>query len=358
MQTKILSYKFASESAKLLADSLGSKRIKPDGDYKYKENDLIVNLGFSGKPKWDNDNVAWMNKPESISIAVCKKKTFKKLKEHGVSIPEFTESKEQAIAWIGEGYKVVCREILNGHSAQGIVIAHSPAELSAKTKLYVKYFPKKHEYRVHLIRDKESLKIFDFIQKKKKSDIPEAEMNYEVRNHGQWIFARDGVELPNCVKVESIKAAEALGLDLCSVDVCYNVQKNSCVVLECNTCSSLSGDTTLENYTKAIKDVLLDKVINKVPVKMSKPIAIVNSIPPESKAVAPMPTVAVAKPAINVKEAVKTNKGKKYILHGVSDLEITQEGNIMRFYGKVQNVPKPVKVLETTNGEVSYFWED
>lgn len=376
MKLRILPYKPSSESGKLLANALGTKRIKPDGDYKYQEGDLIVNLGFSQTPKWDNDNIPWINKPENVRIAVCKKKTFEKLKEKGVAIPDFTTSKETAAGWIQAGHKVVCREILNGHSAQGIVMAHSAAELSNASKLFVKYFPKKKEFRVHVIRDKEGLKIFDFIQKKAKSDIPAGQINYEIRNHGQWIFARDGVDLPNCVKKESVKAVEALGLDLASVDVCYSEKNNNCVVLECNTSSSLSGDTTLENYknalTKIIKNEKLDfpVIVPAVDKKKDIPgqvaqvpknpvIPAAPLIPAAQVKVAPAPAVTVSANLPKSAPVQKIiNRPAQYNFEGATDISTTIEGKKMKFYGKVAGVSKPVRIMEVIDGEVTYFWQD
>jgi len=361
MRTRILGYKFESESAKLLADSLNTKRIRPDGLYKYKEDDLIINLGFSGKPIWDNNHVAWLNKPENVAIAVCKKKTFNKLKEKGVSIPDFTESKEVAAGWINEGNRVVCRKILNGHSGAGIVVAHNINEL-VDAPLYSKYFPKRKEFRVHVVHDKEGLKIFDFIEKRKKAEIPKEEMNYEIRNHGQWIFARGEVELPDCVKKEAIKAVDAIGLELSSVDIVYDVKNDKCVVLEVNTNSSLSGDTTLENYTKAIKSILDDKVVVPaaiVPALVPVPAAQVKSAPApiQTPQVPIQPLAPVATPISKAIEKVKENK-KEYSFEGASQIRTVIEGKKMKFYGTIPNVSKQVKIMETEEGEVTYFWQD
>jgi hypothetical protein len=364
MIPRIISYKIGSQSARLLSQSLDCPRIRPDGNYSYNHNHLIINLGFSGNPNWANQNVRWLNKPASVNIVVCKKKTFLKLKEANVSIPDFTEDKNVAIEWINQGHKVACREILNGHSADGLVVAHSVNELSPQTKLYVKYFPKKHEYRVHMIRDKDGVKIFDFIQKKVRSNL-DHEPNYEIRNHGDWVFAREGVVLPECVKKEAIKAMNAVGLDLGSADVCYSVQNNNCVILELNSCSSLGDDnesTTLHNYTNAIKSVLNNTIVNSVAQAVQVPAVapvLHNNVPapqnpfPIQTPVHAAPAAAQAAPS----PVVNNVNNREYIFDGVTKVKVIKNGNKIRVLGLINGNNKLVEVMEI-EGNVSRFWED
>lgn len=360
-RVRIFPWKQGSESGQLLRDSLEAagfncKQVKPDGAYSYKENDVIVNLGNSSRPNWDNAGnhaqIIWLNKPDKVAVAVCKRKTFEALQAGGVSIPAFTTSKQVATEWINTGHHVVCREILNGHSAQGIVFAKTVQELSANSKLFTKYFPKKKEFRVHMIRDKQGVKIFDGIEKKRAADIPKEQVNFQIRSHANgWNFTRDGVVLPNCVKSEAVKAANAVGLDLCSADVCYDVGNDTCVVLEVNTCSSLSGETTLANYTNALKKVLKDEVVTAITVPAAQP---VHAAPAQPVAQAP----AFA-PPIPVPQAQKQNKVQKtFHFNGVSDFSVKQEGDVVTIYGKVAGIAKPVRVFESKPGASSYFWED
>lgn len=362
MKPIILPYKLTSESGRLLAKSLNTKRVRPDGNYKYKENDLIINLGYSSVPLWDNDNVAWMNKPENVAIAVCKKKTLDALTAGGVLRPDYTQSKELAIEWINQGAKVVCREILNGHSAAGIVMAETVDQLSPNSKLFVKYFPKKNEYRVHVIRDKEGIKIFDFILKKKKEGVSEEEMNYQIRNYGQWIFCRQNTVLPDCVKKETIKAAEALNLDLCSVDICYSVKHDKCVVLELNTSSSLSGETTLERYTNAINDILNDRVVVGPPelnivynANRNIEDENVNLAVPITPPVVQPPISAPVAPARIVQNVIPANEN--YSFAGVSNISIKKSGGLIKVSGEVAGIGK-IKVMEIVDGRITFYFKE
>lgn len=240
-----------SIAAKELAKSLNTKRVRPDGNYKYKDNHLIINYGNQTPPIWNTNKVKWINHPAKIKTSVNKRLTFEKLKENKVSVPDFSIKKEDAIGWIKDGFTVVCRELLEASQGKGIIIATKLEELSPKTKLYVRYFPKKYEYRVHLIRNKGKLVIFDFAEKKKRADLDNKDVNWKIRNHGQFVFCRKDVKLPKCVQEESIKAGEALGLDLISVDICYSQKNDKCVILEINSASGLEGQT-IKNYSNEI----------------------------------------------------------------------------------------------------------
>ena len=248
----ILPYKLDSESALQLKKSLNTKLVKVNGVYKYKSNHLIINLGNSHSPIWRTQDTKWINKPENVAIGVNKLKTFNKLKEGNACIPFFSTDKKDAIDWLKDGYKVVCRELLTASQGRGIVIATKESELSPNTKLYVRYFPKKFEYRVHLVKNGDNITIFDFVQKKKRADIDNDKVDYQIRNHDNgWVFARDNVKLPTCVKNESIKAMKLMDLDLASVDVCFSQKNNQCVILEFNTASGLEGQS-ITNYINEI----------------------------------------------------------------------------------------------------------
>ncbi|MCR4284419.1 MAG: hypothetical protein NUV97_00030, partial [archaeon] len=134
-----------------------------------------------------------INHPEEVAIACNKLLTFRALKEANISTPEYKLYKEDALFWINEGHKVFCRTKLTAHSGQGIIIASTPEEL-VEAPLYTKYTKCKYEYRVHVMNGQ----IIDFVQKKKRDGI---EANPHIRSHDYgWIFAREGVELPECVK--------------------------------------------------------------------------------------------------------------------------------------------------------------
>jgi glutathione synthase/RimK-type ligase-like ATP-grasp enzyme len=156
----------------------------------------------------------------------------------------YTTIKGEALFWIENGKKVVCRTLLTGHSGNGIVIA-STAEEVVEAPLYTEFINKDKEFRVHVFNGA----IIDFQQKKKRNGV---EANGDIRNHGNgWVYARSDVTLPPLVAEQSIKAVSSLRLDFGAVDICTSLE-GGVFVFEVNTAPGLEG-TTLAKYVEAIK---------------------------------------------------------------------------------------------------------
>lgn len=254
MPTKLIvfPYKMGSQSAKFLARELGAIRVYPDRNYRPRPNHVIINWGNSQFPQWSRDcrpwvTEKWKNAPDCVALATDKALTFNALAWGGVSIPEFSFDKAAAIAWILDGFVVVCRTVLNGSQGRGIVIAQSMEEV-VDAPLYTKHVRHKHEFRVHVMNGE----VIDFTQKKKRRDI---EVNPFVRNSdGNWVFCREGVVLPEDCKVQAIKAVEALGLDFGAVDIAYREREDKAFVLEVNTSPGMDEDgTTVQRYAEAVR---------------------------------------------------------------------------------------------------------
>jgi len=249
MNPIVYPYNLESETGRDVANGLNTKRVKPDGLYRYRENDLIINLGNSHRPIWDNGVVMVLNHWDAVATAVNKLKSFQVFKERAVSTVDFSTNIEDAKRWIAEGKEVFCRTILNGHSGEGIVIAKTVEQLVA-APLYTKYFNGKNEYRLHFMGGK----LIDFAQKKKRNEAEEA--NDQIRSYSNnWVFCRDGVSLPRIVVEEARKAIKALNLDFGAIDIRYKVRDNICAVLEVNTSPALVN-TTLENYLNGLNLIL------------------------------------------------------------------------------------------------------
>lgn len=249
MTTKLFPYKQGSASCKALADALGIKRVKLQGGvWKGRQGDFLINWGSSSQKVVETARGAKiLNHPDQIKVSGNKLETFKKLKESGVSIPEFSENKEEAVGWVEDGKKVVCRTLLTGHSGQGIVIAELRDEL-VDAPLYVKYIPKKDEYRVHVMGGE-----VIFTQRKaRKLDVADDQVNWQVRNlDGGFIYANQNVEAPQGVLDQAKEAIIALGLDFGAVDV-VTKRNGEVYVLEVNTACGLSG-TTLQKYAEGFR---------------------------------------------------------------------------------------------------------
>jgi len=252
----ILPYKMGSESGRALADKLGVKRIRPNNTTTFipRDNKWVINWGCSSVPD-ALVTANFINKPQAVDLAGNKLEAFKRMGIAGVSIPKFTASKEEAAEYFDDRIKeVVCRTKLRGHSGDGIVLASSAEEL-VDAPLYVQYVPKKTEYRIHIVCNN----IIDVSQKARRLDVPDAEVNWKIRNlDGGFIYKREGVVAPDCVLRAALSAFTSLGLDFGAVDVIWNERNNKAFVLEINTAPGITG-TTLNNLARNLVHVYYKK---------------------------------------------------------------------------------------------------
>lgn len=212
---------------------------------------VVVNWGSSTCPFSLAGVARVFNRPECIARASDKLVAFRALKEaKDVSIPEFTESKEEAEKWIEEGAVIVARTQLRAHSGEGIVVCSRVEDLP-DCKLYTKYVKKKKEFRVHVMNGK----VIDVQQKKQRVDF-EGEVNYAVRNHQNgWIYAREEIVQPDGLTENAIAAVKCLGLDFGAVDIVWNERANQCYVLEVNSAPGLEG-SSVDIYTNELLKII------------------------------------------------------------------------------------------------------
>ena len=235
----VFPYNMGSESTKLLARSVGAKRVYPDRNYRPKEGDIIINWGNSKEPQWFNTDVRMLNKPYNASLAVNKIKTLRELREHGVPTVEWTQDRITANDW----ENVVVRHTVTGKEGAGIEVFTEFKELPL-APLYTKLVKTQFEYRVHVFDGK----VIDVIQKRKRNGIDALES--PIRNHQNgYVFCRQGVDCPQGVKDVAVRAVNALGLDFGAVDIIGRMNPR---VLEVNSAPGISG-TTLQKYIEAIK---------------------------------------------------------------------------------------------------------
>ena len=306
----IYPYKPASESSKALAQALGIKRIShTNSRFKGAADKVVINWGASKV----SDEVAKcniLNKPDAVAIGSNKLSFFQKVSplvvdreqwpngrvwvravvggrrvaltpDHGHVIglgvgdqchgdaqwvvdqidppvgavvyartPEWTANRMCASSWLGQGFLVVARTILNGNSGAGIVLVN-PGEELVRAPLYVKYVPKKQEYRVHVFQGN----VVDVQRKARRKDVPDDAIDWKIRNHANgFIFARgeDLGEVPQDVLDQSVLAMNLCGLDFGAVDVIYNDKEAKAYVLEVNTAPGLSG-STLDGYVERFR---------------------------------------------------------------------------------------------------------
>ena len=305
-------YKPASESSKALAEALGIKRISHrNSKFKGAADKLVINWGASELPE-EILKCNVLNTSKAVSVAANKLKFFEAMKPkvkinerdvhikhrlgqetkvhhtHGYVVglsvgdhcnrdpewtiihieqpevpllalprtPKFTTSTGQAYSWLEEGFQVVARTILNGNSGAGIVLLEEAhlEEPAINAPLYVKYVPKKQEYRVHVFRNE----VVDVQRKARRKDVADEDVNWKIRNHGNgFIFARGEAlgDVPEDVLVQSKLAVAACGLDFGAVDVIYSDKEQAAYVLEINSAPGLSG-STLDGYVQRFRELM------------------------------------------------------------------------------------------------------
>lgn len=238
----IYPYKKGSKSARVLGKALGFKVLTRPRKSRL-QGETVINWG-SNSAKVFRGKV--LNYITSVQEASNKLVTFEVFKANGIECPDYTTDIEVAKQWIIKGKTVVCRTLLRSHSGKGIVIASKIEEL-VKASLYVKYFPKTYEFRVHVFNEK----VIDSVQKRKRSNVGTGYNKY-IRSHNNgWVFCRDNNKIRDEVKTLAVDAVKALGLDFGAVDICMS-KSGICKVLEVNTAPALVG-STLKSYVKAIR---------------------------------------------------------------------------------------------------------
>ena len=249
---KIYPYKQGSKSARLLADALGCKILKREGNPIQLRGQVVVNWG-SSKINRELINTTILNKTGAVAISANKLKTFERLAISDVAIPYCTTSKERAEELIQAGKTIFCRTKLTGHSGQGIVIAKTVDEL-VDAPLYTVYQKPVQEYRIHvgLFNNEDEYRAIFVQRKARKKEVPDDQVNWKIRNHANgFIFAHKDVEVaPEGLK-QAIKAVKCLGLHFGAVDI-LELPDGSFSVLEVNTACGIEG-TTLEKYTELFR---------------------------------------------------------------------------------------------------------
>lgn len=246
MKIFVYPYRSGSRSAKRLSEALGAKRIRLSGSkFKKSPSKIVVNWGSSSCP------YECLNDPVNINQASNKLLTLENFKNHGVSTPNWTTSKEIASNWLTEGHTIVCRGTLVGSSGEGITLVSDPLCELPVVPLYTKYTKKKNEYRVHVFDGK----VIDVQRKMRKKDVTDDEVDWKIRNlAGGFIFGREGVDPDDSVLEEAVRAVTSLGLLFGAVDVGEH-PKEGVRVYEVNTAPGLEG-STVNSYVKAVKEYL------------------------------------------------------------------------------------------------------
>lgn len=131
MKFRIVAYKIGSQSARLLAEAISR---------------LVGYRVYRGtEPKANRRNINW---GVGNRIGGDKLATFRAFSQHNVSCPEYTTDAAVARGWLARS-AVVARRLLRSFGGRGITYIERGGNL-VPAPLYVKYVPKKKEFRVHV----------------------------------------------------------------------------------------------------------------------------------------------------------------------------------------------------------------
>lgn len=207
-------------------------KVKGVSKYKELRNDTIINWGVGTGGKINQFNI---------------------FHRADVPCPVFTTDRNTAIGWLAEGQRVLCRLLLNGHGGAGIIVCDRNTLIDdvPNAPLYVKYTPKKREFRVHVFND-------DTYVAEKKLRVEGRPENYNkyIRNHENgWVFCKNFEEpVPDSVIDTAKQAVNALGLLFGAVDIGYH-QEHGTIVYECNSAPGIDS-TTADWYVEQIQKML------------------------------------------------------------------------------------------------------
>lgn len=247
-------YNTGSQGARNLANAVRGIRIREGGTYRPSNRDLIVNWGSPRALNWMGRLAAGhlLNPPQAVARAINKIRTFEILREANIPIPEFATRRQLAEQlFTREGTRVLCRTSVTAHSGRGIEVATNRREL-VQAPLYVKYVPKREEYRIHVFNGA----IIDIEQKRRRNGVEQDQEERLVRSHRNgWVYARNDIVAPNvAVRNAAIGAVRALGLHFGAVDLGYH-PTHGVRVYEVNTAPGIEG-TTVERYSVALRGML------------------------------------------------------------------------------------------------------
>jgi glutathione synthase/RimK-type ligase-like ATP-grasp enzyme len=237
-KTWIYPYSDESQSARLLANALGIKRIKRlNSRFKPEEGKTIINWGATQMPDEYAQKCTIINNLVRVINASRKDYFALVMKNYPeVRVPESTTRKREAIEWMKEGI-VIGRQIVNGHGGKGIVFLHEYD------------LDKIPNYRVHIFKgrvlsvQRKVLRKYDDAGNLVNPD----RVDFRVRNlKNGFIFQRSNIAPHVDVIDQATKAMNAIGLDFGAIDVIWNGKQGKAYVLEINTAPGIMGQTVLD----------------------------------------------------------------------------------------------------------------
>lgn len=265
---KISPYKIGSASARILADTLSERlgqrvtRLFPDDRCRFRRNSqtMVVNWGLSRVMSYDINISLLVNQREAVRTAANKLHSFDAVEaaitDQGPSgylrSPAYSQQLSQlhfeALALLHPTGKVVCRDVLTGHSGNGIRIVDRWEDVG-QTRLMVQMIEKSAEYRVHIFHDAH------LVTQKRRRNGARDDPNYDedVRSvTSGWVQSVNNVTPLDDQYISQLKSVVwNLGLDFCAVDLALD-QDGVPYILELNTAPGIEHTTVRDFYVDGV----------------------------------------------------------------------------------------------------------
>jgi len=259
MNTIILPYAKTSISSKVLAKTLGCKRIAiRRSTYRHPRGRKVINWGsqrvYEGIPDAD-----FINHPSSIKLASNKIKTLETLTEAGVPTLGFTLDRDVAQEALDnmDTNAIYVRHKLSSNSGRGIELIKY-GEQVPEAPLYTYDLYKWTEWRLHIGLISGAPHTIR-IQQKVKRDAKKSDAQTDpIRNHGEdYVFRIQDLNVLDKAQMQTVgaDALSALGLDFAALDMAHTA--DGWKVIEANTACGLAGATTKLDYKRYFEELIL-----------------------------------------------------------------------------------------------------
>lgn len=272
--------------AAILNKRVAALKIDGSSVFRGRAADTIINWGnsrFNDTRVFGQARV--LNAPEAIRRASMKTDAMAAMSAAGVPIVESTTDRSVAQGWMDSGSLVYARTVLQGHSGEGIVMAHrNPSEVNGvgnaftvqdtlpQARLYTKgIYQQRREFRIHVMNG-----TVTYVQQKKRADGAQERPEYSnvVRNyHTGWIYASSDIRPSDAALRAAVDAVTALGLDFGAVDVI--TRRDNVWVLEVNTAPGLQGtnlSTYAENFCRIYRGEEVVSAVGEVSAEPATPV--------------------------------------------------------------------------------------
>lgn len=231
---------------------------------------VLVNFGATEIPAWVRRDMVFLNTPDAIRDSSNKYHTFVKLKEADVPTVRWTVQRDEAAKWIDKGHRVLERTNLASSGGRGIRVSESVEGLG-QAPLYTRYFPKTHEFRVHVVGGE----AIDITEKKLREELKEKRADVStVRSHDNgWVHAHSQLSIGDAdcgtLRQLAISAIQAVGLDFGAVDILACLDNGTprrlskAVVCEVNSAPGIENEVTKRAYARALNKLIDSKKAEK-----------------------------------------------------------------------------------------------